>query len=115
VSDYSEIFGQEAESWRAPLGALRLTLADESAPAWQLERARAECEELVKVLNAVPQFEQVRYVAPGSIRCPEREGGGQRCRFIDNHEGDHEAENDPRRTGKGAVRRFVTDWAEVTE
>lgn len=42
------------ESWRLPLGALRLTLADESAPPWQLERARAECEELVKVLNDSP-------------------------------------------------------------
>jgi hypothetical protein len=35
--------------WRQPLGALRLTLADESG--LDLDRARAECEELVLVLN----------------------------------------------------------------
>ena len=51
-ADYREIFGRNPEPWRIPLGALRLTLADETAPPWQLERARAECEELVRVLNA---------------------------------------------------------------
>ena len=50
-ADYREIFGRDPEPWRAPLGALRMTLSDETAPPWQLERARAECEELVRVLN----------------------------------------------------------------
>ena len=52
AADYREVFGRDPEPWRLPLGALRLTLADESAPSWQLDRARAECEALVKVLNA---------------------------------------------------------------
>lgn len=50
-ADYRDVFGRNPEPWRTPLGALRLTLADESGPPWQLERARAECEELVRVLN----------------------------------------------------------------
>lgn len=54
-ADYREVFGRDSEPWRAPLGALRLTLADETAPDWQLERARAECEELVRVLNDAGQ------------------------------------------------------------
>ena len=58
MSDYSDIFGREPEPWREPLGALRLTLADESATPWQIERARAECEALVKVLNEHPPADQ---------------------------------------------------------
>jgi hypothetical protein len=49
TSDYAEIFGHEPEPWRKPLGALRLTLAGDHP--WTLERARIECEELVRVLN----------------------------------------------------------------
>jgi len=51
TDDYREVFGASAEPWREPLGALRLTLADQTAPYWQVERARAECEALVKALN----------------------------------------------------------------
>ena len=58
MSDYSDIFGREPEPWREPLGALRLTLADESTTPWQVERARAECEALVKVLNEHPPADQ---------------------------------------------------------
>lgn len=50
-ADYREVFGKDPEPWRGPLGALRLTLAGD-AP-WTLERARGECEELVRVLNDV--------------------------------------------------------------
>ena len=48
MSDYREIFGREPELWREPLGALRITLAGDSV---DVERARSECEALVKVLN----------------------------------------------------------------
>jgi hypothetical protein len=48
MSDYQEIFGREPEPWREPLGALRLTLTGEPV---DVERARSECEALVKVLN----------------------------------------------------------------
>lgn len=52
-AEYRAIFGRNPEPWRAPLGALRMTLNDETEPPWTLERARAECEELVRVLNGV--------------------------------------------------------------
>lgn len=48
-ADYREVFGKDPEPWRGPLGALRLTLVSDEP--WTLERARAECEELVRVLN----------------------------------------------------------------
>lgn len=51
--DYREVFGGDPEPWREPLGALRLTLADETCPPWQLERAREECEWLTRILNGV--------------------------------------------------------------
>lgn len=54
MSDYREIFGREPEPWREPLGALRLTLNDETEPPWTLQRAREECEWLVRVLNGEP-------------------------------------------------------------
>lgn len=58
MSDCSEIFGREPEPWREPLGALRLTLA--GAPSHvDVERAQAEVEELVKVLNENPPAERV--------------------------------------------------------
>lgn len=50
-TDYREIFGKNPDRWRVPLGALLLTLADETAPPWQLARARDEAEELKRVLN----------------------------------------------------------------
>ena len=56
---YREIFGREPEPWREHLGALRLTLWDETKPSWQLRRARDECEALVKSLNEwVEQMEK---------------------------------------------------------
>ena len=58
MSDYSDTFGGEREPWRDPLGALRLTVAGESATPWQVERARAECEALVRVLNEHPPADQ---------------------------------------------------------
>lgn len=58
MSDYSDVFGREPEPWREPLGALRLTLWDESAPPRQVERARMECEALVRVLNERPPADQ---------------------------------------------------------
>ena len=58
MSDYSDIFGREPEPWREPLGALRLTLADEILSPWQIDRARAECEALVRVLNEHPPADQ---------------------------------------------------------
>lgn len=49
-ADYREIFGRNPEPWRFPLGALRLTLFDNDTPEnW--ERARTECEELIRVMN----------------------------------------------------------------
>lgn len=51
LSDYKDVFGCEPEPWREPLGALRLTLMGDEP--WVLERARAECEWLVRVLNEV--------------------------------------------------------------
>lgn len=53
--DYRDIFGRDPEPWREPLGALRLTLASDAAEPWQLERARAECEWLVRALNGVEE------------------------------------------------------------
>ena len=52
-SNYQQVFGRKPEAWREPLGALRLTLHDQSAPPWQLQRARDEVEWLVQVLNEV--------------------------------------------------------------
>ena len=49
-TDYIEVFGTPPEPWRSPLGALRLTLADANDKV-DIDRARAECEELVRVLN----------------------------------------------------------------
>lgn len=49
MDDYVEIFGRPPEPWREPLGALRLTLAADDV---DIDRARAECEELVRILNA---------------------------------------------------------------
>lgn len=54
-ADYREIFGRNPEPWRVPLGALRLTLAADVPQEWDWERARDECEELVKVLNGVTE------------------------------------------------------------
>lgn len=51
IADYRDVFGKDPEPWREPLGALRLTLAGDDP--WTLERARGECEELVRVLNGV--------------------------------------------------------------
>lgn len=51
MSDYKDVFGREPEAWRTPLGALRLTLWDDSKPEWQLQRARDEVEWLTRVLN----------------------------------------------------------------
>ena len=48
--DYREIFGRNPESWREPLGALRLTLAGDPEQV-DVKRAQAECEELVRILN----------------------------------------------------------------
>ena len=45
--DYVDLFGRPPEPWREPLGALRLTLA-----ADDVDIDRAECEELVRILNA---------------------------------------------------------------
>lgn len=56
MSDYSEIFGREPEPWRQPLGALRLTLTGDAAKV-DVERAQAEVEDLVKVLNQHPPVE----------------------------------------------------------
>ena len=68
VSDYSDVFGREPEAWRGPLGALRLTLADDAASA-QISRARAECEELVRVLNQMePETVVVHAPTPKPIR-----------------------------------------------
>jgi hypothetical protein len=50
MSEYREIFGREPEPWRAPLGALRLTLSG-PASAVDVERAQVECERLVRILN----------------------------------------------------------------
>lgn len=49
-ADYREVFGAAPEPWRAPLGALRLTLAGDPAQV-DVARAQAECEELVRILN----------------------------------------------------------------
>lgn len=49
-ADYIQIFGRAPEPWRAPLGALRLTVWDDDA-AYDIRRARDEVEELVRVLN----------------------------------------------------------------
>lgn len=54
-SDYIEIFGRRPENWREPLGALRLTLSAENPQPWDWERAREECEWLVRVLNGVDE------------------------------------------------------------
>ncbi|HPG64875.1 MAG TPA: hypothetical protein PLE82_06010 [Saccharofermentans sp.] len=52
MSDYSDVFGQEPEPWREPLGALLLTLADTHTPVLKtLERARHEVRALQKLLN----------------------------------------------------------------
>lgn len=53
MSDYRQVFGREAEAWREPLGALRITLFDDDPPEWQIERARSEVEWLTRVLNGV--------------------------------------------------------------
>ena len=79
MSDYSEIFGRELEPWREPLGALRLTLADEHGPSWQIERARAECEALVKVLNEYPPADQGKPQITESTHDRDRLGICCRC------------------------------------
>jgi hypothetical protein len=50
MSDYREVFGRDPEPWREPLGALRLTLTG-PASLVDVERAQAECERLVRILN----------------------------------------------------------------
>lgn len=64
-AEYRKKYGRYPEPWRAPLGALRLTLAGDEP--WRLERARAECEELVRVLNEVTPItdEQVEAACAG--------------------------------------------------
>lgn len=54
-SDYYEVFGSKPEPWRAPLGALRMTLWDETQPPWTIQRARDEVEWLTRVLNGVEE------------------------------------------------------------
>lgn len=49
-ADYREIFGRDPEPWRMALGALRITIHSEPV---DIERARAEIEELTRVLNGV--------------------------------------------------------------
>jgi len=51
-ADYREVFGRVPEAWRAPLGALRLTLTGDPAHV-DVARAQAECEALVRVLNGL--------------------------------------------------------------
>ena len=51
-ADYREIFGRNPESWRYPLGALRLTLTGDPDKGDEV-RAQHEVEELVRVLNGV--------------------------------------------------------------
>lgn len=53
TSDYKQIFGREPETWRDPLGALRMTLWTDPAPDWAIDRARDEVEWLCRVLNGV--------------------------------------------------------------
>lgn len=48
--DYQEVFGRRPEKWRGPLGALRLTLTGDPDKV-DVERAQAEVEDLVRVLN----------------------------------------------------------------
>lgn len=48
--DYFEVFGRYPESWREPLGALRLTLTGDPEKV-DVRRAQHEIEELVRVLN----------------------------------------------------------------
>lgn len=54
-ADYIEVFGQRPEAWRIPLGALRITLSGDKPTQMDWERARSECEDLVKVLNGVEE------------------------------------------------------------
>lgn len=49
-ADYRSIFGRNPESWREPLGALRLTLAGD-ADKVDVVRAQHEIEWLTRVLN----------------------------------------------------------------
>lgn len=49
---YFEMFGKYPERWRRPLGALRTTLWGDPNEV-DVQRAQAECEELVRVLNEV--------------------------------------------------------------
>lgn len=52
MDDYEYVFGQQAEDWREPLGALRLTLYGDPDKV-DVVRAQHEVEELVRVLNGV--------------------------------------------------------------
>lgn len=52
--DYFEIFRTYPETWREPLGALRLTLTGDPATV-DVVRAQHEVEELVRVLNGVKE------------------------------------------------------------
>lgn len=53
--DYREVFGTTPAHWREPFGALRLTLSQDCDTCAErdrlIERARSECEALVRVLN----------------------------------------------------------------
>ena len=49
-AEYRAIFGRNPESWREPLGALRLTLAGDPSRV-DVERAQEEMEALVRALN----------------------------------------------------------------
>lgn len=49
-TDYFEVFGAYPETWRGPLGALRLTLTGDPDKV-DVVRAQHEIEELVRVLN----------------------------------------------------------------
>jgi hypothetical protein len=92
MTDYKDVFGGEAEPWRMPLGALRLTLTPSDSEPWVTEadgvrhsqydaayvgqygreemvysprlesdpqhiidRARVDCEWLVRALNGVSE------------------------------------------------------------
>lgn len=55
-ADYREVFGRNPEPWRAPLGALRLTIHTDPEfryNGWN-QRLKDEVEELVRVLNTEP-------------------------------------------------------------
>lgn len=62
------------EPWREALGALRLTLWDDSddTEEWQLERARDEVEWLCRVLNGIEPNKLIRMRGMGMPREVDR-------------------------------------------